>query len=67
MKDPNDAEELERIETREWLDSLDYVLESGGPERVGRLMKKLRVRAEKSGVKIPYVANTPYIDRKSVV
>ena len=66
MKDPNDAEELERIETREWLDSLDYVLESGGPERVGRLMKKLRVRAEKSGVKIPYVANTPYINTISV-
>jgi pyruvate dehydrogenase E1 component len=66
MKDPNDAEELERIETREWLDSLDYVLESGGPERVGRLMKKLRVRAEKAGVKIPYVANTPYINTISV-
>ncbi len=66
MKDPNDAEELERIEAREWLDSLDYVLESGGPERVGRLMKKLRVRAEKSGVKIPYVANTPYINTISV-
>jgi pyruvate dehydrogenase E1 component len=66
MKDPNDAEELERIETREWLDSLDYVLESGGPERAGRLMKKLRVRAEEAGVKIPYVANTPYINTISV-
>ena len=27
---PKDAAELEAIETREWLESLDYVLQSGG-------------------------------------
>ena len=57
-----ESRELERIETREWLDSLDYVLDSGGPERVGRLLQKLRIRAEEAGVKLPYVANTPYIN-----
>ena len=28
---PKDAAELEALETREWLESLDYVLQSGGP------------------------------------
>ena len=31
---PKEATELEALETREWLDSLDYVLESGGPDKV---------------------------------
>ena len=35
---PKDAAELEGLETREWLESLDYVLQSGGPARVGRLL-----------------------------
>ena len=30
---PKDAAELEALETREWLESLDYVLQSGGPAK----------------------------------
>ena len=30
---PKDAAELDATETREWLDSLDYVLQSGGPAK----------------------------------
>ena len=29
---------LEVLETREWVDSLDYVLSRGGPNRAGRLV-----------------------------
>ena len=36
---PKDAAELEALETREWLESLDYVLQHGGPARVGRLRR----------------------------
>jgi len=32
---------IEVLETREWLDSLDYVLSQGGPERAGRLLQQL--------------------------
>ena len=32
---PTDAAQLEALETREWLDSLDDVLKHGGPARVG--------------------------------
>ncbi|GBD37966.1 Pyruvate dehydrogenase E1 component [bacterium HR37] len=63
-KDVRDKEssELEEIETREWLESLDYVLQRGGPERVRALLKQLQVHAQKAGVKIPFTANTPYIN-----
>ncbi len=37
----SDATELEALETREWLESLEYVLKSGGPARVGRLLREL--------------------------
>lgn len=53
---------LEETETREWLYSLDYVLEHGGPERVIELLQQLQIRAHKSGVHIPFSANTPYIN-----
>jgi len=57
-----DNPELEAVETKEWLDSLDYVMERGGPERVSNLIRKLRIHAERDGVRLPYRANTPYIN-----
>jgi pyruvate dehydrogenase E1 component len=57
-----DAPETDSIETREWLDSLDYVLQSGGPARVAQLLRALTVHAVRSGVDLPFSANTPYIN-----
>jgi pyruvate dehydrogenase E1 component len=57
-----DAAELDAIETREWLDSLDYVLQSGGPAKVARLLRDLTIHARQNGVKLPFTANTPYIN-----
>jgi pyruvate dehydrogenase E1 component len=54
--------EIEEIETREWLYSLDYVLQHSGPERVKDLLHQLQIRAQKFGVEIPFTANTPYIN-----
>ena len=64
MTDPKipDARESEILESREWLDSLDYVLQAGGPARARQLLGMLRIRAEEAGVKLPYAANTPYIN-----
>ena len=59
---PTDAREIEALETREWLESLDYVLQHGGPARVGRLLRELGVHAQKNGVKLPFTANTAYIN-----
>jgi pyruvate dehydrogenase E1 component len=59
---PKEAAELDAIETREWLDSLDYVLQSGGPGKVARLLRELTIHARQNGVKLPFSANTPYIN-----
>src|SRR3984893_11108402 len=53
----------EVLETREWLDSLDYVLAKGGPERAGRLLQQLSLHARRAaGVNLPFTATTPYIN-----
>jgi pyruvate dehydrogenase E1 component len=54
--------EINELETKEWLYSLDYVLEHGGPERVKELLQQLQIRAHKAGISIPFTANTPYIN-----
>jgi pyruvate dehydrogenase E1 component len=59
---PKEAAELDAVETREWLDSLDYVLQSGGPVKVARLLRELTIHARQNGVKLPFSANTPYIN-----
>ncbi len=64
MRNPaqKDAAELDSVETREWLESLDYVLQSGGPVKVARLLRELTIHASENGVKLPFSANTPYIN-----
>ncbi|HVO75976.1 MAG TPA: pyruvate dehydrogenase (acetyl-transferring), homodimeric type [Ignavibacteriaceae bacterium] len=62
MKNENHLAEIQEIETKEWLYSLDYVLEHGGPERVRELIQQLQIRAHKAGISIPFTANTPYIN-----
>ncbi|HTM34471.1 MAG TPA: pyruvate dehydrogenase (acetyl-transferring), homodimeric type [Vicinamibacterales bacterium] len=59
---PTDAAQLEALETREWLDSLDDVLRHGGSTRVGRLLRDLGIYAQKNGTRLPFTANTPYIN-----
>src|SRR5438094_3470183 len=59
---PKDQAELDAVETREWLESLDYVLQSGGSAKVARLLRELTIHARQNGVKLPFSANTPYIN-----
>lgn len=60
--DNNEMQSLEAIETREWLESLDYVLQRSGPERACQLMQDLQIRGQELGVSLPYTANTPYVN-----
>ncbi len=54
--------ELEALETQEWLESMDYVLQHGGPERVEYLLQQLQLHAYENGVRLPFSANTPFIN-----
>jgi pyruvate dehydrogenase E1 component len=56
---PNDTDPSE---TAEWLESLDYVLESKGPERVQQLLAALEETAIRYGVELPFTATTPYVN-----
>ena len=49
-------------ETREWLDSLRYVLNSRGEERAAYLLHAIEQEAYRLGVSIPFSATTPYIN-----
>ncbi|HVZ19217.1 MAG TPA: pyruvate dehydrogenase (acetyl-transferring), homodimeric type, partial [Terriglobales bacterium] len=53
---------LETAETREWLDSMDYILRHRGRERAISLLERLELHVKQAGVRVPYTANTPYIN-----
>ncbi len=59
VKKPN---VMDDIELKEWLASLDYVLSNGTPDRVQYLLQQLQIRAQESGVTLPFTLNTPYIN-----
>ncbi|MCZ6865715.1 MAG: pyruvate dehydrogenase (acetyl-transferring), homodimeric type [Candidatus Dadabacteria bacterium] len=61
-KDKQKRIEEEEVESQEWLDSLDYVIDVGGVERAAKLIKKLQIHAQKKGVRLRFTANTPYIN-----
>jgi pyruvate dehydrogenase E1 component len=57
-----DAMSMDSVEIREWLESLDYILEEYGEAEVEKLLDQLQVYAYQAGVRIPFTANTPYIN-----
>jgi len=54
--------DVDPVETREWLDALDAVLQTSGEERGQFLLSQLKNKAVRGGVEIPFTANTPYIN-----
>jgi pyruvate dehydrogenase E1 component len=58
----NELQELERIETREWVESLDYVIQQGDAGRVRDLLRSLREHAQVAGVQVPSIIGTPYVN-----
>ena len=60
--EPEELKKLNQVEMTEWLESLEYVLASGGAERVNEILERLEEHAHKHGVDIPFTAQTPYIN-----
>ena len=56
------ASEVENIEIKEWLGSLDYVLKHGSLEQARKILHQLQIRAQEAGVTLPFTVNTPYIN-----
>ncbi len=53
---------LTATETREWLESLEWVVSDRGGQRAAELLEALQVYARKRGVDIPFAADTPHIN-----
>jgi pyruvate dehydrogenase E1 component len=62
VPDFNAANDPDTLETQEWLEALETVLEREGPERAHYLLEKLIDKARRSGAHIPYNPNTAYIN-----
>src|SRR5699024_1360727 len=52
----------EALETQEWLEALEAVLDREGPERAHYLLERLIDLARRSGAYIPFSPNTAYIN-----
>jgi len=62
VPDFNAANDPDTLETQEWLEALETVLEREGPERAHYLLEQLIDKARRSGAHIPYNPNTAYIN-----
>jgi pyruvate dehydrogenase E1 component len=54
--------DIDPLETQDWLEALESVLENEGAERAHFLLEKLVEKARRSGAYLPYSANTAYIN-----
>ena len=59
METPQD---IDPVETGEWLDALEAVIAAEGVDRAHFLLENLIIKARESGAFLPYNANTPYVN-----
>ncbi len=60
-----DSKELARdheIENKEWIDSIDYIIQNEGYERAKEILLLLQSRSQMKGIDFTYQGNTPYIN-----
>ena len=53
---------IENIENKEWVESIDYVFKTEGEERVREIISLLQIRAQEYGIIYYCPGNTPYIN-----
>jgi len=62
MTEPPKLEDLDPVETREWLESIDSVLKIHGPERAHFLLERLIDYTRRHGAYLPFKPNTAYVN-----
>ena len=58
----NPFDDIDPIETTEWLESIDSVLMEHGPERAHFLLNQMIDYSRRSGAYLPYSPNTAYLN-----
>ncbi len=62
MADDPRGPDIDPVETQEWIESIQAVLERDGPERAHYLLEKLLDVSHVWGFPLPYPAATPYVN-----
>jgi pyruvate dehydrogenase E1 component len=62
MSSFNPFDDIDPLETGEWLESIDSVLSQHGPERAHFLLNQMIDFARRSGAYLPYSPNTAYLN-----
>ena len=57
-----DSKDIDPLETKEWIDSLNAVVDNVGNERAHFLLRQLIDQSYRKGSRIPFIQNTPYIN-----
>ena len=60
--EPASKDDIDPIETNEWIESLNSVIENDGAPRASYLLNKVIDQAYKSGLVLPDTRTTPYIN-----
>ncbi len=55
-------QDADPVETREWVDAIESVIETEGADRARFLLEKLIGQVRRAGVDLPFSANTPYVN-----
>ena len=58
----DNKQDSDSLETEEWLQSLDALIENAGEERAHYIIERLVAHSRQSGIDLPYTANTSYIN-----
>ena len=59
---PSAKDDIDPVETKEWIDSLNNVVENDGPTRASYLLNKIISEAYAAGLVLPDTKTTPYIN-----
>ena len=62
MSQQSELPDIDAVETKEWIESLEAVIENEGVERAHFLLEQLIDKARRSGANLPYSANTAYVN-----
>ena len=60
--EPASKDDIDPVETNEWIDSLNSVIQNDGSSRASYLLNKVIDQAYKSGLVLPDTRTTPYIN-----
>jgi len=62
MTEQSPYEDIDPIETQEWLESIDSLLKAQGPQRAHFILEKLVDFTRRSGTYLPFRPNTAYLN-----